>query len=83
LWQRDQNQAGHMILFPESGELICYDYDQDAGTEQCLVVDVQTGREKARVAIGSPVQCVVFPAAGWHRDFYITTFTTIARVYVQ
>jgi hypothetical protein len=83
LWRRDQNQAGHMLRFPDTGELVCYDFDHERGTEQCVVLDIKTGAEKARVAINSPVQCVVFPAACWARDVYITTFSTIARVWVE
>lgn len=83
IWLREQNQAGHMIVFPETGELMSYDFDDERGTEQCVVVDIESGAEKGSVAINSPLQCVVFPAAGWNRDAYITTFTTIARVFVE
>jgi hypothetical protein len=33
--------------------------------------------------VNSPLQSVVFPAAGWHRDVYVTTFMTVARVFVE
>jgi hypothetical protein len=82
LWSREQNQAGHMIVFPDTGELMSYDYDEH-NTEQCVILDVESGEEKARTRIGSPLQSVVFPAAGWNRDLYLTTFTTIARVFVE
>lgn len=80
LWRHQQNQAGHMLLYPDTGELVSYDYDDARGTEQVVVRDIETGREQARVAIGSPVQCVVFPACGFDGDLYVATFTTIARV---
>jgi hypothetical protein len=83
IWTREQDQAGHMILFPRTGELLSYDYDHENGTERVVVLDVESGDEKGRVAIDSPPQCVVFPAAGWRRDAYVTTFTTVARVYVE
>ena len=83
IWQRDQNQAGHMILFPDTGELVSHDYDHERGTEQCVVLDIETGAEKGRVAVNSPLQSVVFPAVGWNRDVYITTFPVIARIYVE
>lgn len=82
IWSREQNQAGHMIVFPDTGELVSYDFDHERGTEQCVVLDIESGEEKGRAAIGSPVQSVVFPAAGWNRDVYLTTFMTIARVFV-
>jgi hypothetical protein len=83
VWQRDQDQAGHMIVFPATGELASYDYDHDRGTEQLVVLDIETGAEKAHTPVNSPLQSVVFPAAGWHRDAYVTTFTTVARVFVE
>lgn len=82
LWQREQDQAGHMIVFPETGELMSYDFDLEHGTERVVVLDTESGKEKGRAAINSPLQCVVFPAAGWSRDAYVTTFSTIARVFV-
>lgn len=82
LWQRHQDHAGHMIRFAETGELVTYDFDHDRGTDQCVVLDIETGNEKGRVDTGSPVQCVLFPSVGWSRDFYIATFMTITRVFI-
>lgn len=82
VWQREQNQAGHMILFPETGELLSYDYDHERGTENVVLLDIETGEELGRVAINSPLQSVVFPAVGWGREVYVNTFSTIARIYV-
>jgi hypothetical protein len=82
LWQRDQDQAGHMIVFPDTGELVSHDYDHGRGTEQCVVLDIESGEEKGRVAVNSPLQSVVFPSVGWNRDVYITTFPVLSRVYV-
>jgi hypothetical protein len=83
LWQREQEQAGHMIVFPDTGELMSYDYSHERGTDQCVVLDIETGEEKARAAVNSPMQCVVFPAAGAAREVYITTFGTVSRVFVE
>jgi hypothetical protein len=83
LWQREQHQAGHMIVFPDTSELLSYDYDHEHGSENCVILDIESGDEKGRVAINSPVQCVVFPSVGWQRDVYATTFATVARVYIQ
>ena len=83
IWHREQNQAGHMIVLPDTGELVSYDYDHERGTEQCVVLDIESGAEKGRVALNSPLQSVVFPAFGGNRDVYITTFATISRVFVE
>jgi hypothetical protein len=80
LWRHQQNQAGHMLLYPETGDLVSFDYDHARGTEQVVVRDIESGHERARVAIGSPLQCVVFPACGFEGDLYVATFSTIARV---
>jgi hypothetical protein len=83
LWQREQHQAGHMIVFPDTGELVSYDYDHERGSENCVILDIESGDEKGRAAINSPVQCVVFPSVGWQRDVYVTTFATVARIYIE
>ena len=46
------------------------------------LLDILTGDELARADTGSPVQSVLFPAAGFGNDFYLCTFTTITRVSV-
>ena len=48
-----------------------------------VVLDIATGDELARADTGSPVQSVLFPAAGFSRDLYLCTFTTISRVAVR
>jgi hypothetical protein len=82
LWRRQQNHAGHMIRWADTGELLTFDFDVDRGFEQVVIVDIETGEERARVATASPVQSVLFPCPGWQRDAYVVTFTTITRVSV-
>jgi len=57
------------------------DFSDEAG-EHVVVLDLTTGAERGRVATGSLVQSVVFPAPGFGRDLYACTFTTLARVHV-
>ncbi len=52
------------------------------GSDQLVVLDLDTGREKARVGIPSPSQAFLFPAPGFGRDVYYQSLTTIARVAV-
>ena len=80
LWQRDQNHASHSLVYPGSGEVVTMDYDVARGMDQCVVLDIQSGTEHARIDTGSPVQSVVFPCPGWERDFYVLTMTTLTRV---
>jgi len=53
------------------------------GGDQLVLLDLDTGREKARVGIPSPSQGYLFPAPGFGRDFYYQSLTTIARVAVD
>ena len=46
------------------------------------MLDLDTGEEKARVAVPSPTQGFLFPAPGFGRDVYYQSLTTIARVRV-
>ena len=82
VWRRAQDHAGHMLRLGTSGQLLSYDYDHARGLDQAVVLDVETGDELARVDTTSPVQCVLFPAAGWHDDIYLSTFTTLTRLHV-
>jgi hypothetical protein len=79
-WRREQNHAAHMLLFAESGELVTTDHDATRMVDEIVVVDITNGEERARVASGSAVQSVLFPAPGWERDFYYCSFAAMARV---
>ena len=80
-WTRAQDHAPHMILLPDSGEIVTGDFDRDRGAEQVVVLDVVTGDELARADTG-PVQSVIFPAVGFERDLYLCTFAGVSRVVV-
>jgi len=53
------------------------------GQDQLVVLDLDTGEDKARVDVASPSQAFLFPAPGWDRDIYYQSITTITRVSVQ
>ncbi len=44
------------------------------------MLDIEDGSELARADTGSPVQSVLFPAAGFDGDLYLCSFTTVSRV---
>lgn len=52
------------------------------GADQLVVLDLDTGEEKGRVEVPSPVQGFLFPAPGFGRDVYYQSLTTVARVVV-
>jgi hypothetical protein len=115
LWRRDGlAHASHLILYPDSRELVVGDWRGSAalqnravrpliravgsfiprtalgtraalagGGDELAVLDLDSGAEKARVAIPSPIQGFLFPAPGFGRDVYYQSLTTIARVVVD
>jgi hypothetical protein len=82
-WRLELDHGAHPLRFPDTGELVLCHHDADRGVEQVVVVDVDTGDERARVDTGSPVQSVLFPAPGFGRDLYLCSFTTLTRVFVD
>ena len=81
-WRRDQHHACHPILYPDTGELVTADHDADRMMDQLVVLDIETGDEKARVDTGSPLQSPVFLAPGFGRDLYYVAFPCVSRVTV-
>jgi hypothetical protein len=53
-----------------------------SGHDEAVVLDLDTGAEKARVAVPSAAQGFLFPAPGFGRDFYYQSITTVARIEV-
>jgi hypothetical protein len=112
LWQRELAHAAHMIVFPDTGELVVHDWHgprlartrlgRALGTrgsrlaqsrrvraaagrrsrDEVVVLDIETGDERARAPVPSMFQSVLFPAPGWSRDLYWCTFSTLARLEV-
>ena len=112
LWHRkDIRHAGHLILYPDTRELVVGDWNGPElmrrklvrplsramgpalarsslarraslrrGGDELVVLDLDSGVEKARVAIPSPIQGFLFPSPGFDRDLYYQSLTTIARV---
>jgi hypothetical protein len=82
LWHRSAfGCASHMLLYPDSGEVICNDYRRHA--EEVVVLDIENGRELGRVRTGGLTQGVVFPSSGWGRDLYWSSMGRLARIYVR
>jgi hypothetical protein len=79
-WSREQNHACHMLLFPDTGELVTNDHDPARMADAIVVLDIESGVERVRVDAGSAVQSVLFPAAGFERDFYYCSFASLTRV---
>ena len=82
-WSHEQNHASHMLLNPDTGQIITADYRPELGHEQVVVLDITTGAEVARVSTTSPIQSAVFPAIGPQGDIYWCSMTTITRISVH
>jgi hypothetical protein len=81
LWRKAPfGAASHMVLYPDTGELVVNDYRRHG--EEVVVLDIATGFEKGRVRLGGLMQGVVFPSPGWGRDFYWSSMGQLARVFI-
>jgi hypothetical protein len=83
LWRREQDHAGHLLRWPESGQILSGDFDRARRLDQIVVLDVESGEELARADTASPVQSVLFPAPGWSGDAYHCSLAAVSRVYTD
>ncbi len=82
LWEKASfGCASHMILYPDTGEVVINDYRKHG--EEVVVLAIESGLERGRVRTGGLNQGVVFPSVGWGRDFYWSSMGRLARVFVQ
>jgi hypothetical protein len=81
LWEHQFNTGNHYLLFPDTGEIVVNDHD--GAVENIVVLDIESGAERGRVATASQVMSPVFQAPGWSRDVYSCSFQTISRTWVQ
>jgi hypothetical protein len=81
LWHKSAfGCASHMLLYPETGELVVNDYHR--GGEEVVLLKIESGAEIGRVRVGGFNQGVVFPSPGWGRDFYWCSMDRLTRVFV-
>ena len=82
LWEKHPfGAASHMILYPNTGELVVNDYRRLG--EEVVVLNIESGEELARVRVGGITQSVVFPSVGWGRDLYWSSMGRLAHVFVE
>ncbi|CAB4541953.1 unannotated protein [freshwater metagenome] len=79
-WSVEQNHGSHMILDPTSGLFLSAHHDNERWMEQFVVREIASGREVVRLDSGSPLQSVVFPAAGEDRTVYACSFSTVSAL---
>jgi hypothetical protein len=83
LWVKEMHHGAHPLRFSDTGELVLCDHDVARGTDQVVVLDIETGREIARADTTSPIQSLVFQAPGFERDVYYCSMSTVARITVR
>lgn len=83
LWTIELDHACHPLVFPDTGELVMADFTREVGVEQVVVLDIETGAERGRVATESMLQSPLFPSVGTGRDLYWVSFMTISRIFVE
>lgn len=81
LWEQEFGASNHFLLFADTGEVVVNDFAES--TEHVVVLDIESGIERGRVATGSPVQSALFQSPGWSRDIYTCTFTTLTRTFIE
>jgi len=83
LWFQPFRTSMQPLVFPDTRELVVNDfrYLQDGDTSDDIVVlDLRTGRMKARTGTGAKRFNSLFLSPGWHRDLYYCTSGTVARI---
>jgi hypothetical protein len=89
LWQHELRNFMQMICWADTGELVVEDANAPfaaAGDAEAdmVVLDVESGVEKDRVAVGFPSTSGMFCTPGFARDFYVASVRGgVARVYVD
>ena len=78
-WQRRLNHAMHPVLVGE-GRALFNDYDRELQRDDLVVLDMRSGEELVRVNTPSPLQSVLFAAAGFDNDLYVCSFSHVTRV---
>ena len=81
LWHKSAfGCASHMLLYPQTGELVINDYHR--AREEVVMLAIESGAELGRVRCGGLNQGVVFPSPGWGRDVYWSSMDRLSRVFV-
>ena len=83
LWFQPFRPSMQPLLYPDTAELVINDFRILADNEtsdDLVVLDIRTGRMKARVPTGATRLNGMFLCPGWARDLYYCTAGTVARI---
>ncbi len=79
LWVKPCRISMQMVVYLDSGEIAVNDFRD--GFDQIVVLDIESGTEKGRVATESRTANGMFLSTGWHDDLIYCSIGTIARVF--
>ncbi len=88
LWRNDFRNTVQMMLYADTGELVLEDAPgllpmAEPQEGEAVVVDIETGQERARAPIGARASLGMFLCPGFGRDFYaVSGWGPIARIFV-
>ena len=80
LWEKPTRISMQMVLFSDTSEILVNDFR--TGFDNLIVLDLETGKEKGRVATQSTTANGMFLSPGWNRDFYYCSIGAIARGFI-
>lgn len=86
LWFQPFRPSMQPILYPDTQELVINDFlvlADNETSDDLVVLDLRTGRMKARVPTGGTRLNGMFLCPGWDRDLYYCTAGTVARIRVE
>ena len=78
-WTLPLRPSMQPVVFPESGELVINDFTE-AGSDDLVAVDIETGALKARVPTGSRVANGMFLSPGPGRSLFYCSTGSVARI---
>lgn len=81
VWEKDCRISMQLVLYPDTGEVAVNDFR--TGSDNVVILDVDTGREKGRVATESRTANGMFLAPGWNRDVMYCSIGSLARIWVD
>jgi len=90
IWQRyGFGMAGHTLYYAQSGEVVTEDYQKLTSWrglrygEESVILDIETGRERARIPLNNYVQSFCFPSPGFDRDYYWLGMDKLTHVMID
>jgi hypothetical protein len=82
LWSASIANWWQPLVYPDTAEIVLDDYKFDEMDDNIVILDLETGKEKARVRTGCPVPSGMIPCPGAERDLYYSSNLGVARIFV-